>query len=43
MDEVAVIKTTAGEMVIELWTDAAPQTVENFKKLARQGFYDGTA
>jgi len=43
MNEVAVIKTTAGEMVIEFWTDAAPQTVENFKKLARQGFYDGTA
>src|SRR6266699_3550698 len=42
MNEVAVIKTTAGEMVIEFWTDAAPQTVENFKKLARQGFYDGT-
>ena len=43
MKEVAVIKTTAGEMVIELLADAAPQTVENFKKLARQGFYDGTA
>ena len=43
MNEFAVIKTTAGEMVIEFWTDVAPQTVENFKKLARQGFYDGTA
>ena len=43
MNEVAVIKTTAGEMVIEFWTDVAPQTVENFKKLARQGFFDGTA
>src|SRR5437762_3708649 len=43
MDEVAVIKTTAGEMVVEFWTDVAPQTVENFKKLARQGFYNGTA
>jgi peptidyl-prolyl cis-trans isomerase B (cyclophilin B) len=43
MNEVAVIKTTAGEMIIEFWTDAAPQTVENFKKLARQGFYNGTA
>ena len=43
MNEVAVIKTTAGEMVVEFWTDAAPQTVENFKKLARQGFYNGTA
>ncbi len=43
MNEVAVIKTTAGEMVIEFWVDVAPKTVENFKKLARQGFYDGTA
>jgi peptidyl-prolyl cis-trans isomerase B (cyclophilin B) len=41
--EVAVIKTSAGEMVIEFWPDVAPQTVENFKKLARKGFYDGTA
>jgi peptidyl-prolyl cis-trans isomerase B (cyclophilin B) len=42
-NEVAVIKTTEGEMVIEFWPDVAPNTVENFKKLARQGFYDGTA
>src|SRR4029079_16574899 len=41
-NEVAVIKTNEGEMVIEFWTDAAPNTIENFKKLARQGFYDGT-
>jgi len=42
-DEVAIIKTSEGEMVAEFWTDVAPKTVENFKKLARQGFYDGTA
>lgn len=41
--EVAVIKTTAGEMVVEFWPDVAPKTVENFKKLANEGFYDGTA
>ena len=41
--EVAVIKTSEGEMVAEFWSDVAPKTVENFKKLARQGFYDGTA
>jgi peptidyl-prolyl cis-trans isomerase B (cyclophilin B) len=41
--EVAVIKTTSGEMVVEFWPDVAPKTVENFKKLAREGFYDGTA
>ena len=42
-NEVAVIKTAMGEMVIEFWPDVAPNTVENFKKLAKQGFYDGTA
>ncbi len=42
-NEVAVIKTTEGDMVIELWPDVAPGHVENFKKLANQGFYDGTA
>jgi peptidyl-prolyl cis-trans isomerase B (cyclophilin B) len=42
-NEVAVIKTSEGEMVAEFWPDVAPNTVENFKKLARQGFYDGTA
>jgi peptidyl-prolyl cis-trans isomerase B (cyclophilin B) len=41
--EVAVIKTSFGEMVVEFWPDVAPKTVENFKKLANQGFYDGTA
>jgi peptidyl-prolyl cis-trans isomerase B (cyclophilin B) len=41
-NEVAVIKTTEGEMVVQFWTDAAPNTIENFKKLARAGFYDGT-
>jgi peptidyl-prolyl cis-trans isomerase B (cyclophilin B) len=42
-DEVAVIKTTDGEMVIQFWPDVAPKTVENFKTLAKKGFYDGTA
>jgi peptidyl-prolyl cis-trans isomerase B (cyclophilin B) len=42
-NEVAVIKTSAGEMVIEFWPDVAPKTVENFKTLAKKGFYDGTA
>ncbi|MDW7978964.1 MAG: peptidylprolyl isomerase [Verrucomicrobiales bacterium] len=41
-NEVAIIKTSEGEMVIEFWPEVAPNTVENFKKLARQGFYDGT-
>lgn len=42
-NEVAVIKTTAGEMTLEFWADVAPKTVENFKTLAKKGFYDGTA
>jgi len=41
-NEVAVIKTTEGEMVVEFWPDVAPKTVENFIKLAKDGFYDGT-
>jgi len=41
-NEVAVIKTSEGEMVVRFWTDAAPNTIENFKKLARAGFYNGT-
>lgn len=41
--EVAVFKTSEGEFVAEFWSDVAPKTVENFKKLAKQGFYDGTA
>ncbi|TAL05063.1 MAG: peptidylprolyl isomerase [Verrucomicrobia bacterium] len=40
--EVAILKTSEGEMVLELWADVAPGHVENFKKLAQQGFYDGT-
>src|SRR5467141_3558754 len=43
LNEVAVIKTTAGELVLEFWPDVAPKTVENFKALSKKGFYDGTA
>ena len=38
----AVIDTSAGEIRVELWPEAAPQTVGNFVGLARQGFYDDT-
>ena len=41
--ENAIIKTSYGEMTVAFWPDVAPKTVENFKKLAREGFYDGTA
>ena len=40
--EVAVINTTEGTMVVEFWPEVAPNTVANFKKLAKQGFYDDT-
>jgi len=41
-DEVAVMETTKGRMVVEFWPKEAPASVSNFKKLARQGFFDGT-
>jgi peptidyl-prolyl cis-trans isomerase B (cyclophilin B) len=41
--EQAVLKTSYGDMTVAFWPDVAPKTVENFKKLARKGFYDGTA
>lgn len=40
--EVAIINTTEGAMTVEFWSDVAPATVENFKKLAKSGFYNGT-
>jgi len=43
MSELAIITTTEGDMVAEFWPDVAPGHVENFKKLAQKGFYDGTA
>src|SRR5436305_1890119 len=41
-NEIAVIQTSDGDMVVQFWTDAAPKTIENFKKLARAEFYNGT-
>lgn len=41
-NDVAVIKTSEGTMVLEFYPDLAPNHVANFKKLARSGFYDGT-
>ena len=42
-NEVAVLKTSEGDMVLEFWPDVAPNHVKNFKDLAKKGFYDGTA
>jgi cyclophilin family peptidyl-prolyl cis-trans isomerase len=38
----ARIKSEKGEMLVELFANDAPLTVENFVNLARSGFYDGT-
>jgi len=39
----AIIHTSAGDMTIEFWPEVAPRTVDNFLKLARENFYNGTA
>jgi cyclophilin family peptidyl-prolyl cis-trans isomerase len=36
------IKTTAGTMVVELFPDKAPKTVQNFLRYASEGTYNGT-
>ena len=38
---VATLNTNHGPIVVEFFDDAAPKTVENFRKLAGDGFYDG--
>ncbi len=38
----ARIQTDKGDIVVELFGDKVPNTVNNFVFLARQGFYDGT-
>ncbi len=38
----ATFKTEKGDIVVDLFADKAPRTVENFVNLARAGFYDGT-
>ena len=41
MAKLATFETTKGTLVAELYPAEAPKTVENFEKLANQGFYDG--
>ncbi len=38
----AIIETNFGRIVFKLFPDLAPETVRNFEKLARDGFYNGT-
>jgi peptidyl-prolyl cis-trans isomerase B (cyclophilin B) len=37
----ATMHTSEGDLTLELFDDDAPKTVENFRKLAEDGFYDG--
>ena len=37
----AIINTEKGKMEAELYADATPGTVNNFVKLAKEGFYNG--
>jgi peptidyl-prolyl cis-trans isomerase B (cyclophilin B) len=37
----ATIHTNAGPVTVELFDDDAPKTVDNFRKLAADGFYEG--
>jgi peptidyl-prolyl cis-trans isomerase B (cyclophilin B) len=37
----ATMQTSEGPITLELFDEDAPKTVENFRKLASEGFYDG--
>ena len=41
MSSTAVIETTQGTIELELFDADAPKTVENFVRLASEGYYDG--
>lgn len=41
-EEVAVLETTAGTIVVRFYNDKAPGHVKNFKDLVKKGFYNGT-
>jgi cyclophilin family peptidyl-prolyl cis-trans isomerase len=36
-----IITTKFGDIEVELYSDSAPKTIENFKTLTKKGFYDG--
>lgn len=40
-DEVAIVRTSRGDFVLEFYPDIAPLHVANFKNLAKAGFYNG--
>jgi peptidyl-prolyl cis-trans isomerase B (cyclophilin B) len=41
MPSAATMNTSQGAIELELFDEDAPKTVQNFKKLAQDGFYDG--
>jgi cyclophilin family peptidyl-prolyl cis-trans isomerase len=43
MPSTATMQTNHGKLELELFDEDAPKTVENFRRLASEGFYDGLA
>ena len=41
-DNIAILKTSLGNITIEFFPEAAPKHVNNFLNLSKTGFYDGT-
>ena len=41
-EEVAVVSTRFGDMVLEFYPDVAPKHVESFKIHAKNGYFEGT-
>ena len=40
-EEIGVIHTSMGDIKVKFFPDEAPKAVENFKALAKEGYYDG--
>ncbi len=40
-EQVVILETTSGNIVIEFFPEDAPKTVDNFLNLTESGFYDG--
>lgn len=40
-EEIAILKTSMGDIYLRFFPEAAPKAVENFKTLAKNGYYDG--
>ncbi|MGC9195987.1 MAG: peptidylprolyl isomerase [Syntrophobacteraceae bacterium] len=42
VNPIVLVKTSLGQIKIELWPDKAPETVKNFLRYVNEGFYNGT-